>query len=66
MYIFVDESGTFTFADKENAWCTIAAYVLPESKRRQLDRLVSDLRLGMVAVKKSNSALFLRESLSSS
>lgn len=44
MYIFVDESGTFTFADKQNAWCTIAAYVLPESKRRPLDGLVSDLR----------------------
>ncbi|WP_155768744.1 DUF3800 domain-containing protein [Burkholderia diffusa] len=44
MFIFVDESGTFTFSDKENAWCTIAAFVLPESKRRPLDALVSKLR----------------------
>jgi hypothetical protein len=44
MYIFVDESGTFTLTDKENAWCTIAAFVLPESKRRALDALVADLR----------------------
>ncbi|KWW35558.1 uncharacterized protein DUF3800 [Cupriavidus metallidurans] len=44
MYIFVDESGTFTLTDKENAWCTIAAFVLPESKRRPLEALVSDLR----------------------
>lgn len=44
MYIFVDESGTFTLTDKENAWCTIAAFVLPESKRRAMDALVADLR----------------------
>lgn len=44
MYIFVDESGTFTLTDRENAWCSIAAFVLPESKRRPLDALVSDLR----------------------
>lgn len=44
MYIFVDESGTFSFADKRNAWCSIAAFVLPESKRRQLEALVSRLR----------------------
>ncbi|WP_427183768.1 DUF3800 domain-containing protein [Bordetella bronchialis] len=45
MYIFVDESGTFAFTDKENAWCTVAGYVLPESGRRRLDSLLSDLRL---------------------
>ncbi|WP_426395973.1 DUF3800 domain-containing protein [Ralstonia sp. R-29] len=44
MYIFVDESGTFALTEKENAWCAIAAFVLPESKRRPLDALVSDLR----------------------
>lgn len=44
MYIFVDESGTFSFADKRNAWCSIAAFVLPESKRRQLEALISRLR----------------------
>ncbi|MGF6408368.1 DUF3800 domain-containing protein [Paraburkholderia sp. MM5482-R1] len=45
MCIFVDESGTFTLTDKENAWCTIAAFVLPERKRRALDALVAELRL---------------------
>lgn len=44
MYIFVDESGTFTLTDKENAWCAIAAFVLPESKRRPLELLLSALR----------------------
>ncbi|WP_434664739.1 hypothetical protein P5W99_29975 [Paraburkholderia sp. A3BS-1L] len=44
MYIFVDESGTFTLTDKENAWCTIAAFALPESKRRPLDALLSRFR----------------------
>lgn len=44
MYIFVDESGTFSIAEKNNAWCSIAAFVLPESKRRQLETLVSRLR----------------------
>jgi hypothetical protein len=44
MFIFVDESGTFTFTDKENAWCAISAFVLPESKRRSLEMLVSQLR----------------------
>lgn len=44
MYIFVDESGTFALTDKKNAWCSIAAFVLPESKRRPLDSLISDLR----------------------
>ncbi|HHT8903084.1 TPA: DUF3800 domain-containing protein [Burkholderia cenocepacia] len=44
MFIFIDESGTFSFSDKENAWCAIAAFVVPESKRRPLDALVSKLR----------------------
>ena len=44
MYIFVHESGTCALSDKENAWCTIAAFVLPESKRRALDALFTALR----------------------
>ncbi len=44
MYIFVDESGTFAHTKRENAWCTVAAFVLPESKRRPLDRLLSAMR----------------------
>ncbi|CAB3707247.1 hypothetical protein LMG24238_03970 [Paraburkholderia sediminicola] len=44
MLIFVDESGTFTFAEKEDSWCAIAAYVIPESKRKQLDDLMRTFR----------------------
>ncbi|SAL62518.1 hypothetical protein AWB65_05754 [Caballeronia humi] len=44
MFIFVDESGTSSFTDNENAWCAIAVFVLPESKRRSLETLVSQLR----------------------
>lgn len=44
MYIFVDESGTFALSDSKNAWCSIAGFVLHESKRRQLETIVLGLR----------------------
>jgi hypothetical protein len=44
VYIFIDESGTFTTSDKTDSWCVIAAYVWPEFRRAQIDRLIRDLR----------------------
>ncbi|WP_250479642.1 MULTISPECIES: DUF3800 domain-containing protein [unclassified Caballeronia] len=44
MLIFVDESGTFTFSEKEESWCAIAAFVIPESRRKQLDQLMHAFR----------------------
>ena len=45
MFIFVDESGTFTSASAQDSWCVIAAYVCPESSRSQIEQLVKRLRL---------------------
>jgi len=45
MNIFIDESGLFRTAPREDAWCVVAAYVSPEIDRARLSRLVSDLRL---------------------
>ena len=45
MFIFVDESGTFTNATTKDSWCVVAAYVCPEASRRAVDRLIEKLRL---------------------
>lgn len=44
MKIYVDESGSFLPAFKNNAWSTVLAYVSPESDRRAIDRLIRGLR----------------------
>ncbi|HDR9134296.1 DUF3800 domain-containing protein [Burkholderia vietnamiensis] len=44
MFIFVDESGSFVLTDKADAWCVVAAYVLPESSRKRLDALMLSVR----------------------
>lgn len=44
MFIFVDESGTFTSSEQGDAWCVVAAYVSPESNRRALKNLIGQLR----------------------
>lgn len=44
MYVFVDESGSFTAAQQLGAWCTIAAYVCPETDLTHVTRLVRKLR----------------------
>lgn len=44
VYLFIDESGTFTFADERNSWCTVAAYVAPEHRRGRIEALVKGLR----------------------
>lgn len=44
MNIFVDESGNFLTTEKTNAWSTVVAYVSPETDRKSIDRLLSELR----------------------
>lgn len=44
MYIFVDESGTFTNSKKLDAWCVVSAYVAPEHKRRSINDLINRIR----------------------
>lgn len=44
MFIFVDESGTFSPAPDEDSWCVVAAYLSPEFDRVRLERLVRSLR----------------------
>jgi hypothetical protein len=44
VYIFVDESGTFTSTKLSDAWCVVAAYVSPESNRAALTKLITRLR----------------------
>jgi hypothetical protein len=44
MFIFVDESGTFTHSIDQDSWCIVAAYVIPEYLRRKVDALMNDVR----------------------
>lgn len=44
MNIFVDESGTFSFANRRDSWCVIAAYVVPDANLGRLQDLVTELR----------------------
>lgn len=44
MYIFVDESGTFTPSPARNSWCVVAAYAAPEHARRKLEHVVAKIR----------------------
>lgn len=44
MYIFIDESGTFTHSNDPDSWCVVAAYVVPEQKRRDIATLISRIR----------------------
>lgn len=44
MFIFVDESGSFVHSAETNAWCTVAAYVTPEHRRRDLEHLITQIR----------------------
>lgn len=45
MHIFVDESGTFTQSDELNSWCVVAAYVVPEYRRRNIEALLKKVKL---------------------
>lgn len=46
MYIFVDESGTFTApaSAAADSWCVVAAYTSPETDQERLSALVMQLR----------------------
>lgn len=44
MHVFVDESGTFTHSSSLDSWCVVAAYVVPEHKRRDIHELMGRVR----------------------
>ena len=44
MNIFLDESGSFVSAPKENSWNCIVAYMVPEFERRKLHEAVTKLK----------------------
>ncbi len=44
MYIFVDESGTFTHSTNLDSWCVVAAYVTPEHRRQEVEVLIRQTR----------------------
>lgn len=44
VYIFVDESGTFTHSSNLDSWCVVAAYVAPEHRRQGIDALMHQTR----------------------
>lgn len=45
MFIFVDESGSFTTQSRQrDSWCVVAAYAAPEHNRRHIDSLMSRVR----------------------
>ena len=44
MFVFVDESGTFTEAPHPDSWCVVAAYTLPENQVFHATRILKRLR----------------------
>jgi hypothetical protein len=44
MFIFVDESGTFTESAKPDSWCVVAAYAIPENQIAQVRSVLRRLR----------------------
>ncbi len=44
MFIFLDESGTFTHSPARDSWCVVAAYVIPEHLKRKVDALMLRVR----------------------
>lgn len=44
MFIFVDESGTFTESQNPDSWCVVAAYTLPENQIPHVARLLKRLK----------------------
>lgn len=44
MHIFVDESGTFTHSSNLDSWCVVAAYVALEHERREIHKLMCQVR----------------------
>jgi len=44
MFIFVDESGTFTESKETDSWCVVAAYTVPENQVTHVSRILKRLR----------------------
>jgi len=44
MFVFVDESGTFTESQNPDSWCVVAAYTLPENQVPHATRVLKRLR----------------------
>lgn len=44
MFIFIDESGTFTESQNPDSWCVVAAYTLPENQVSHVARVLKRLR----------------------
>lgn len=44
MFIFVDESGSFTASEIRNSWCVVAAYVIPENQIAYVKSILRRLR----------------------
>lgn len=45
MYIFLDESGSFASAPKQDSWNTIVAYMMPERDWSRMQRAVTGLQM---------------------
>jgi hypothetical protein len=44
MNIFVDESGSFVLANRKNAFCVVAAYIIPDRQLEEMESLIAALR----------------------
>lgn len=45
MHIFLDESGTFAHSSRPDAWCVVAAYVVPEVSYSKLKQYVAKFKV---------------------
>ncbi|HRF53656.1 MAG TPA: DUF3800 domain-containing protein [Aquimonas sp.] len=45
MHIYIDESGVFRVAEHDNAWCVVAALVVPEPVARRIAQLLIPYKL---------------------
>lgn len=64
MYIFIDESGSFTTATETDSWCVVTAFAIPESQIEKLEKLMQQLRiehgLDEVKLKHLSEARYIR------
>lgn len=45
MFIYIDESGSFTLSPVAGSWNVVAAYAAPEADRRRVERVLRELKL---------------------
>jgi len=45
LFIYIDESGSFTQSPQAGRWNVVAAYAVPEGERRRAERVLRDLKL---------------------